>query len=70
MIGENEAIELAVIAIIAKGHALLEDVPRTGTTSLAKSVPFYILLDGYKCMRIYLLLQLCANSRKNKPPIP
>ncbi len=36
MIGENEAIELAVIAIIAKGHVLLEDVPRTGTTSLAK----------------------------------
>lgn len=41
IIGKDESIELAAIALIAKGHILLEDVPGRKTTlakSLAKSV--------------------------------
>ena len=38
VICKNESIELAAIALIAKGHILLEDVPGTGKTSLAKSL--------------------------------
>ncbi|EEL46219.1 hypothetical protein bcere0021_17000 [Bacillus cereus Rock3-42] len=38
IVGKNESIELAAIALIAKGHILLEDVPGTGKTSLAKSL--------------------------------
>lgn len=38
IIGKNESIELAAIALIARGHILLEDVPGTGKTTLAKSV--------------------------------
>lgn len=38
IIGKNESIELAAIALIARGHILLEDVPGTGKTMLAKSI--------------------------------
>ena len=37
IIGKDESIELAAIALIAKGHILLEDVP-DGKTTLAKSL--------------------------------
>ena len=36
IIGKDESIELAAIALIARGHILLEDVPGTGKTTLAK----------------------------------
>ena len=38
IIGKDESIELATIALIARGHILLEDVPGTGKTTLAKSL--------------------------------
>jgi len=42
MIGKREAIELSVVALLAQGHVLLEDVPGVGKTmmvrSLAKSI--------------------------------
>lgn len=38
IIGKDESIELAAIALIARGHILLEDVPGTGKTTLAKSL--------------------------------
>lgn len=38
IIGKKESIELAAIALIARGHILLEDVPGTGKTMLAKSI--------------------------------
>lgn len=38
ILGKEEAIELAMIALVANGHILLEDVPGTGKTSLAKSL--------------------------------
>ena len=36
IIGKDESIELAAIALIAKGHILLEDVPGTGKQHLRK----------------------------------
>ena len=36
--GKNESIRLLLIALLAGGHALLEDVPGTGKTTLAKSL--------------------------------
>lgn len=38
IIGKEDAIELATIALVANGHVLLEDVPGTGKTLLAKSL--------------------------------
>lgn len=38
MIGNERTIKLIIAAILAKGHVLLEDVPGTGKTVLAKSL--------------------------------
>ena len=38
VLGKHEAIELAVTCLLSDGHLLLEDVPGTGKTSLAKSL--------------------------------
>ena len=36
--GKHEAIELAVVCLLAEGHLLVEDVPGVGKTSLAKAL--------------------------------
>ena len=36
IVGKDEAVELAVIALICQGHALIEDVPGVGKTMLAR----------------------------------
>jgi MoxR-like ATPase len=36
--GKREAIDLAVICLLAEGHLLIEDVPGVGKTSLAKAI--------------------------------
>lgn len=38
MIGKSAAIELAIAALLARGHVLIEDVPGTGKTTLAKAL--------------------------------
>lgn len=38
MIGKEEIVELMLTAVVAKGHVLLEDVPGTGKTMLAKAL--------------------------------
>lgn len=38
LVGKRHAIELAFTALIAEGHLLLEDVPGTGKTSLARAM--------------------------------
>ena len=38
IIGKSEAVELAVIAIVSRGHLLIEDAPGVGKTMLARSL--------------------------------
>ena len=38
VLGKQEVIRLAVIAVLAEGHLLIEDVPGTGKTVLAKAL--------------------------------
>ncbi|MGI6688901.1 MAG: AAA family ATPase [Christensenellales bacterium] len=38
IVGKDEAIELALIALICKGHVLIEDVPGVGKTTLAAAL--------------------------------
>jgi MoxR-like ATPase len=38
IVGKNEIIDLALIAMLCEGHLLLEDVPGTGKTTLAKTI--------------------------------
>jgi MoxR-like ATPase len=38
IVGKDEIIELTLIAILCDGHLLLEDVPGTGKTTLAKTI--------------------------------
>jgi len=38
IVGKYEAVQLTVIALLCQGHLLIEDVPGTGKTMLAKSV--------------------------------
>lgn len=38
IIGKHSAVELALTAMLARGHILLEDLPGTGKTTLAKAI--------------------------------
>ncbi|MFZ7103017.1 MAG: AAA family ATPase [Peptococcaceae bacterium] len=38
VIGKDEAVELALAAFLAQGHVLVEDMPGTGKTTLAKTI--------------------------------
>jgi len=38
MVGKTEAVQLAVIALMSKGHLLVEDAPGVGKTMLARSL--------------------------------
>ena len=38
ILGKDDAIELAVVALICRGHVLIEDVPGVGKTMLARSI--------------------------------
>jgi len=38
IVGKDEIIELTLIAVLCEGHLLLEDVPGTGKTTLAKTI--------------------------------
>ena len=38
VVGKSEAIDLVIIALICKGHVLVEDVPGTGKTTMAKAL--------------------------------
>ncbi|HEX2404130.1 MAG TPA: ATPase, partial [Acidimicrobiia bacterium] len=36
--GKRDVVELALLALVAEGHVLVEDVPGVGKTQLAKSI--------------------------------
>ena len=38
IVGKGDVVELAIVTLLCEGHLLLEDVPGTGKTMLAKSV--------------------------------
>jgi len=38
IVGKDEVIDLALVAMLCDGHVLLEDVPGTGKTTLAKAI--------------------------------
>ena len=38
LVGKRDAIELAVVALLCEGHVLIEDVPGTGKTTLARAL--------------------------------
>ena len=38
IVGKDEAINLAVVALLCRGHILVEDVPGIGKTTLAKAL--------------------------------
>ena len=38
IVGKSETINIAVLALLCRGHVLLEDVPGTGKTTLAKAL--------------------------------
>ena len=45
VVGKRDAVELVLLTVLAGGHALLEDVPGTGKTLMARSVARVLGLD-------------------------
>ncbi len=38
IVGKDEVIDMAMVAVLCEGHVLLEDVPGIGKTMLARSI--------------------------------
>ena len=45
IIGKREAIEMLMVALLCEGHVLLEDVPGSGKTMLARSIAISLGID-------------------------
>ena len=51
IVGQADVIDLALIAILCEGHLLLEDVPGTGKTTLAKTIAVSLSSHPTCCRR-------------------
>ncbi len=56
LIGKREKIELVLACLIAQGHLLLDDLPGTGKTTLAKAVA---QLLRSQVLRAYSVRPIC-----------
>src|SRR5512143_1472331 len=45
VVGGDSALRLAAVALVAEGHALLEDVPGTGKTLMARAIAKALTLE-------------------------
>jgi MoxR-like ATPase len=45
IIGKRDAIEMVMVALLCEGHVLLEDVPGSGKTMLARSIATSLGID-------------------------
>ena len=48
IVGKSDAIDLVVIALLCRGHALIEDVPGTGKTTLTKALASSLRCDFHR----------------------
>ena len=48
IVGKREAVELAVIGLLAEGHILIKDVPGAGKTVIARSLSFRLWFERIK----------------------
>lgn len=58
IVGKRDTIELTIVALLAGGHVLLEDVPGVGKTMLVRALAKSLDLDfknEFNLRRIYCL---------------
>src|SRR4030043_195 len=68
--GKPEAISLAIITLLARGHLLIEDAPGVGKTLLAQSLAMTIDSSFQRIQFTSDLLPSGLGGRPDLPPAP